>query len=40
VFDPGVNIKLDDWKRIGEMMQFAEAVDLAPAAGWLQTQGW
>lgn len=36
VFKPGVNLPLDAVKRVPEMVQFAEDVDLAATARWLR----
>jgi uncharacterized protein len=40
VFDPGVNIRLDEWKRLPELIAFAESVDLGPVGSWLEQCGW
>lgn len=40
VFPPKVNIKLDEWKRSQELIDFGAAVDVGPTVQWLQKVGW
>jgi uncharacterized protein len=46
VFPPETNIKLDDWKRAGDLINFGNAADLKDAwtgeaiAPWLSKMGW
>jgi len=39
-FNPGVNIALDEWKRVPELTAFAANVDINPTVNWLQKAGW
>jgi len=38
--DPDTTIELDDWRRRGELIAFAEQVDIAPPVHWLTTVQW
>jgi patatin-like phospholipase/acyl hydrolase len=40
VFPPNVNIKLDEWKRSQELIDFGTDVDVDPTVQWLQKVGW
>ena len=40
VFPPGVNIKMDEWKRANELVAFANQADLGDIAAWLGQIGW
>jgi predicted acylesterase/phospholipase RssA len=40
VFPPKVNIKLDEWERSQELIEFGTSVDVAPTVQWLQQVGW
>lgn len=39
-FEPGVNVGLDEWKRVPELTAFAATVDVSPTVSWLQKAGW
>jgi hypothetical protein len=39
-FPPGTNIKLDDWERAGDLIAFANGVDLKETIAWLGNVGW
>lgn len=40
VFDPGVNIKLDEWERAQDLINFGNQADLGDTAAWLKKTGW
>jgi len=40
VFAPGVNIKLDEWQRAQDLIDFADQADLGDIATWLQQSSW
>ena len=39
-FPPNVNIKLDDWERSQDMINFANVADLGDVPNWLKQNGW
>ncbi len=39
-FPPNVNIKLDDWKRSQELIDFANSSSLGDLPDWLKSTGW
>jgi len=39
-FSPGVNIRLDEWQRAQDLVDFANRADLGDAAAWLRRTGW
>jgi patatin-like phospholipase/acyl hydrolase len=40
VFPPGVNIKMDEWERSQELIDFGTDADIAATVQWLQQTGW
>jgi len=39
-FPPGVNIRIDEWQRAQDLVDFADQADLGDVAAWLQQTGW
>jgi len=39
-FPPGVNIRLDEWQRAQDLVDFANRADLGDVAAWLKQTGW
>ena len=40
VFPPGMNIKMDEWQRAQDLVNFAAAADLGGVPDWLQKAAW
>jgi hypothetical protein len=39
-FPPNVNIKLDEWQRSQDLVDFANQADLGDIAAWLKQTRW